>query len=392
MFFSTNQIRQSVQRLNTLNPFFGTAFLALKRVEIPIGSMKQLVFSRVVDEILQNYYRPVASFNEFYTPFKSSSPKDRWNGERYASTTMQRITVDTFGDVFIHLKGSQQWGWKENYITILVNNHLYNELIPVFDLAVWIFRDREWYDGIDKSSVVEFFFVEFKIRKDERVLFESNLNSSTNFSDWLQPNRITTNELLDIIGDPPDSTLGESATLSSLKLISVGPVRELAFEPSTRLNIITGDNGLGKTFLLDCTWWALTGSWASNPAYPHNGTSRGQPAISFIIDSGKRLIKNHSKYIKEKDFWSSSKRNALPGLSIYARADGSFAIWDPAKRRLIDDPESYDGSDPQIEFSKDEVLFGKTNIFRRRKIIVCQGLIKDWLDWQYREDIDKRNL
>ena len=35
-----------------------------------------------------------------------------------------------------------------------------------------------------------------------------------------------------------------------------------------RLNLLAGDNGLGKTFLLDLAWWALTGSWAQRGAIP----------------------------------------------------------------------------------------------------------------------------
>lgn len=29
-----------------------------------------------------------------------------------------------------------------------------------------------------------------------------------------------------------------------------------------RVNLITGDNGLGKSFVLDLAWWALTRSWS----------------------------------------------------------------------------------------------------------------------------------
>ena len=32
----------------------------------------------------------------------------------------------------------------------------------------------------------------------------------------------------------------------------IGPAKRLIFEPAKRLNLITGDNGLGKTFLLEC--------------------------------------------------------------------------------------------------------------------------------------------
>ncbi len=31
---------------------------------------------------------------------------------------------------------------------------------------------------------------------------------------------------------------------------------------------MTGDNGLGKTFLLDIAWWVLTRTWARMPAMP----------------------------------------------------------------------------------------------------------------------------
>ncbi|WP_413173588.1 AAA family ATPase [Anabaena azotica] len=45
--------------------------------------------------------------------------------------------------------------------------------------------------------------------------------------------------------------------------------KNICFEPGDRLSLITGDNGLGKTFLLECSWWALTGHWAGLPAYPN---------------------------------------------------------------------------------------------------------------------------
>lgn len=48
--------------------------------------------------------------------------------------------------------------------------------------------------------------------------------------------------------------------LSKLTLEGVGPAKRLDVEFSERLNLITGDNGLGKSFLLDVAWWALTGT------------------------------------------------------------------------------------------------------------------------------------
>ena len=40
-------------------------------------------------------------------------------------------------------------------------------------------------------------------------------------------------------------------------LDNVGASPELTMELGPRLNLITGDNRLGKSFLLDVAWWAL---------------------------------------------------------------------------------------------------------------------------------------
>ena len=59
--------------------------------------------------------------------------------------------------------------------------------------------------------------------------------------------------------------------LKYLKLKSVGPASELELEPGPRINLLTGDNGLGKSFLLDIAWWALTRTWSALPARPIPG-------------------------------------------------------------------------------------------------------------------------
>src|SRR5512140_1379077 len=46
--------------------------------------------------------------------------------------------------------------------------------------------------------------------------------------------------------------------LESLHLKNVGPAPDLRFEPAKRLNLLTGDNGLGKSFLLDVAWCPRT--------------------------------------------------------------------------------------------------------------------------------------
>jgi DNA repair ATPase RecN len=65
--------------------------------------------------------------------------------------------------------------------------------------------------------------------------------------------------------------------LESLHLKNVGPAPELRWELAKRLNLITGDNGLGKSFLLDVAWWALTRTWSGTIALPTtpNGSRAG---------------------------------------------------------------------------------------------------------------------
>ena len=49
--------------------------------------------------------------------------------------------------------------------------------------------------------------------------------------------------------------------LERLELENVGPAPEMMLNLAPRMNLITGDNGLGKSFLLDVAWWALTRKW-----------------------------------------------------------------------------------------------------------------------------------
>jgi len=46
--------------------------------------------------------------------------------------------------------------------------------------------------------------------------------------------------------------------LKHLKLENVGPSSAMELEFGERLNLITGDNGLGESFLLDIAWWSMT--------------------------------------------------------------------------------------------------------------------------------------
>ena len=76
--------------------------------------------------------------------------------------------------------------------------------------------------------------------------------------------------------------------LKELHLRSVGPSPQFDVEFANRLNIFTGDNGLGKSFLLDVAWWVLTGNWVEQPAYPQRNTEE-IPRITSQISTNKDI-------------------------------------------------------------------------------------------------------
>lgn len=119
--------------------------------------------------------------------------------------------------------------------------------------------------------------------------------------------------------------------LHFLKLQHVGPAPELEIEFAPRMNFLTGDNGLGKSFLLEIAWWALTRTWASAPAAPQR--LRGiDPSIYFQFDSKTGPLEHTSTFDRRTQAWTSKRgRPANPGLVIYAQSDGGFSVWDPAR-------------------------------------------------------------
>ncbi len=395
MFFSREQIEQSTRRLSELNPFFGTVFLAFKEIDLPINETKTIHFLPLLEVFLQKYYRPTNKYNGFYTPFKTSNKNQRWNTHQYANT-LHRISVDTFSDVILHPKGSREWGWKMDYIKTLSQGHLNISLIPAFDLAVWLFRTRDWKRDTQISNFIETFFATFHINQQESVLFNTTVPFYS--EPLLQEQALAEEELLNIIGPPPNLIVKKrndrqvplfnpinaseeyGAKLQMLKLTEVGPSEQIALDFAPRLNIITGDNALGKTFLLECAWWALTGTWASQyPANPHPHADK--PGITFQIGREYQADKAQTaKYNWKTQNWAELKRRSvLPGLSIFSQADGSFAVWDPTK---LDTFSQNGAAEVFIRISSREVWQGVREKRNNKEIVRCRGLIDDWNTWQ----------
>lgn len=171
--------------------------------------------------------------------------------------------------------------------------------------------------------------------------------------------------------------------LRRLHLTDIGPARELKFAFAPRLNILTGDNGLGKSFVLDIAWWVFTGQWSGERALPRRAgaNDRGPtaPHISAVITTAGGDLPITGAYVSETQKWL---QNATPtvNLVVYARIDGSFAIWD-GYQASKDREDAFGGA--AVVLDPDEVWNGKEDESRgKRRSTVCRGLLEDWVTWQ----------
>lgn len=164
----------------------------------------------------------------------------------------------------------------------------------------------------------------------------------------------------------------------------------MAMELAPRLNLITGDNGLGKSFLLDVAWWALTRKWPRdvNPAltsgYCAKPANPAEPAeITFTLTGKTKHITYTSRYEARSEAWVGKVgRPWNPGLVLYAHADGGFSVWDPARNYWkqtgnIDVQERL----PGYVFSPREVWDGLSMTLDGKQTRVCNGLLADWSSW-----------
>lgn len=162
--------------------------------------------------------------------------------------------------------------------------------------------------------------------------------------------------------------------LKYLRLNQVGLAPELHIDWAERINLIAGDNGLGKSFLLDLAWWALTRTWAGPIALP--SMSNKKPSIEYMVKGKSRTAAPVvSSFNRAGQSWLLSQaRPTMPGIVIYIRIDGGFSVWDPARNYWRTDP----GRPAAYHFDAAHVWNG-LDIDGQR---VCEGLERDWVNWQ----------
>ena len=192
-----------------------------------------------------------------------------------------------------------------------------------------------------------------------------------------------------------------NAMIEHLTLENVGPAQEMELEFAPRLNLLTGDNGLGKSFLLDGVWWALTRRWprevnrrmtSGHPARPHD--LQEEASIGFRVRGRTRSVPCGAAYVRSEQAWSITKgRPALPGIVVYALADGSFSVWDPA-RNYWSEPGDATLKERRraYVFTEAEVWDGLRDTVDGRTVPVCNGLLYDWSRWFQADNDNARSM
>lgn len=170
--------------------------------------------------------------------------------------------------------------------------------------------------------------------------------------------------------------------LQALQLKEVGPADELSIDFKPRMNFLAGDNGLGKSFLLDVAWWALTRTWARGLVVPHLPPAK--PSIAYQYSNhaipgryAPNPYAHTSVYRSSSEHWPVNRaRHGVPGLVLYAQVDGGFSVWDPARNDRWQDPGEPSSTPKRpaaYTFAPNEVWEGNE---------LCEGLTRDWASWQ----------
>lgn len=171
--------------------------------------------------------------------------------------------------------------------------------------------------------------------------------------------------------------------LHQLAIENVGPAALMKLDFGSRVNVLTGDNGLGKSFLLDVIWWTMTHKWPSEMAYPDKRAS--QPAkISAELCYGEVPVRIGGTYSRGLQDWlwgpPPPARLLYPqSLGLYAQVDGGFTLWDPLRDHERRAPRMLADSDGlSFRFTPESVWDGVD----QNGSTFSNGLIRDVVKWQ----------
>jgi AAA domain, putative AbiEii toxin, Type IV TA system len=198
----------------------------------------------------------------------------------------------------------------------------------------------------------------------------------------------------------PDETVN-AGPVRRLETRNIGPAKSLVLDLAPRLNLLTGDNSLGKTFVLEVLFWTLTGAWPPGhamaqpepPKRARNAKSNGSAATAQIVaQAGDRSL--IGTYDFKKGRWAASGTGSLgSGLVVYARVDGGFSVWDPLRNT---NPPDTTGAMSCFHFGRPTGLSASAAARDTGETLweglrdpsgkpICNGLIADAVQWRDRK-------
>lgn len=372
-YLSSAAVSWAVKELGRSHPFIGITFLSCKQANLPIGRTKSLSLDNLTKKHLNAHHRLAPQSEFYFQPFKSTK---KWVSPRYPSSGLQAINTQTFSDVFIHEKHTKNWGFRDNYVDEIkkvIKESSGHEPIPLSAVAIWLCKNDGWDDSITLQSIIEQFLDKYAITPAEKpALFTSTDSWNESRLTLLDERPLDWQSVVNNFGPPPDTPDGTEGTLVVLHLHHVGPADSLTVNFGERLTLISGDNGLGKSFLLDGAWWAATGRWVDKPAFPVGQAKTTNPTISFELHSNSHQLRKGSIIFDWKRHqWLVQDDRPLvsSALCVYARVDGSFAVYDETRATLQAENKSSGNF-----FTSDEISSGKAG--------EIEGLVRDWVNWQ----------
>lgn len=377
MYLSADAVLSAINTLRgEVHPFIGITFVACKRHNLSIGSMDDVSIDMLTRTHLDEHHRIDRRSSFYFQPFRSAA---WWVAEKYPSSGLQTINTQTFASVFMHTRAKRKWGFETSYLdqmeSILTQQKIaFN--IPADALAVWLFKGEDIGSVSSYEDLVALFFDKYNITSDEqlrlfskRVMDDELPNQKVFLSDPLEMTSIT-----HALPEPPDAEAEGGRTISSLRLTNTGPAREMGLDFGQRLTIITGDNGLGKSFLLDFAWWAATGLWAEREALPQPDGPKSVSQIEYTLSGASGRLSTFTARFDQKNYVWVRSRGAMTveALAVFSRADGSFAVSDPIRSRYNQ------GALAVRSLTAYEVWNGRPGLI--------EGLIRDWTRWQTARD------
>jgi len=370
MYLSADGVATAISLIKRkVHPFVGITYLACKKHGLAVGTDEELSLDALTRDHLEKYHVLDRGSAFYFQPFKSSS---YWVGKRYPSTGLQTVNTQTFPNVFRHSHGSSRWGFVQDYIQEIKKKlrQIRSDPTPPIDgIAVWIYKAEELRSVNTVSELIDKFTAEFRISSQERAELFSETPLFREDADLFVNEPISIAEVIKQFPPPPDAEAEGGRTIGSLHIMNAGgPAADMEIVFGERLSLLTGDNGLGKSFLLDFAWWAATGAWVDRPILPFVPNDDGPSVVEYSIRTSADHENTFTSRFDRRTFtWTRPHQSqTVEALSVFSRADGSFAIADPL--RLASQSTAVNS------LTSSEVWNGKAG--------VIEGLIRDWARWQ----------